>query len=173
MFFAASLLALSAALVACATGPAPHAAAPGPHEPGGDPGSQPCTTMGCVDGLTVDLLAPGGTWAPGHYVFEVKTPAGASTCEGDLPLPACEAGPALKCSGPPIAIGASGCALPKEQHGFSSIDFPEGPAHVEVAIRRDRQPLAQIVLDPAYRTATPNGPVCGPVCRQARAALSW
>lgn len=132
-----------------------------------------CTTIGCVDGLSLELAPPGGTWAPGKYVFEVTTPAGTTRCEGALPLPACESGPALACSGPPVSIGESGCALPKDQHGFSTLDLPTGPAHVEVAITHEGKPLTRFVLDPTYRTVQPNGPTCEPTCRQANASIKW
>lgn len=128
--------------------------------------------MGCLDGYSLQLEPAGGRWAPGRYVFEVTTPAGTTTCEGVLPLPPCEK-QALTCSGPPVTIGASGCALPSDQHGFSSVELPDGPAHLEVVIRHEGATLAQMKSEPAYRTVEPNGPTCGPTCRQATGRLSW
>src|SRR5688572_20291544 len=83
---------------------------------------RPCTTMGCVDGIRLEL-APRAGWKPGAHSFEVTTPAGVTTCSGTLPLPACEAGRALTCQGPAgdVVVVESGCALPPDQHGFSTI----------------------------------------------------
>lgn len=162
---AVALVVGGVALLACG-------GAASPQPPAADPGDRPCTLLGCVQGYSLQLEPADGRWAPGHYAFEVTTPAGTTTCEGDLPLPPCDR-QALTCSGPPVAIGVSGCALPPDQHGFASIDLPEGPAHLEVTIRRDGVQLAHTATDPAYRTVEPNGPGCGPTCRQASGRLSW
>jgi hypothetical protein len=139
------------------------------------PGSadRPCTAIGCLDGLHVEVTPPGGAWAPGAYSFEIVTPAGTTTCAGTLPLPACDAGPSLRCSGPPVSIGESGCALPAAQHGFAGIDLGDGPATIAIAISKDGAELTRQTFTPSYRTVSPNGPTCGPTCRQASEALRW
>ncbi len=158
--WALSVLATTA--IACA-GAAPSPAAP----------DLPCTAMACLDGLRIELAPAAGTWGKGSYTFEVVTPAGTTTCEGSLPLPACDAGAALRCSGPPVSIGESGCALPAEQQGFASLELNEGPATFAVTIRKDGAELAKQTFTPAYRTVSPNGPQCGPTCRQASDTLRW
>ncbi len=144
-----------------------------PAAPDGDPPDAPCPMMGCIDGLTIELAPPGGQWAPGAYVFQVKSTEGTTSCEGSLPLPACDQGRALRCTGPTVSIGEVGCALPPDQHGFAGIDLPGGPLLVEISIQKDGQPLASAELDPDYRTESPNGLRCGPVCEQASGRVSW
>jgi hypothetical protein len=69
-------------------------------------------------------------------------------------------------------IGESGCALPASAHGFSDIRFTSSPAKVTIRVERDGQVLAKESFTPAYRTSEPNGPGCGPVCKQASATLA-
>jgi len=150
-------------VVANCTGTTPEPSSPG----------HACTDIGCVDGLHVTLAPSGGLWTKGHYTFEITTPLGTTTCEGALPLPACEAGRALSCSGPPVSIGESGCALPPDQHGFASIDLASGPADVTIVIRKDGAELVRKSITPGYRVTSPNGPDCEPTCRQASDTLAF
>lgn len=135
-----------------------------------DPGKM-CTQIGCIGGLHIDLAAPGG-WAPGSYTFALVLDGTPVTCTGGLPLPACDAGPALTCDVPDLVqIGASGCAMPPDQHGFSDIHLISGPARVELTIARDGQTLHNSTLTPTYVESQPNGPGCEPICRGASARI--
>ena len=149
-------------LVANCTGTTPEPSSPG----------HACTDIGCVDGLHVTLKPAGGLWTKGRYTFEITTPLGTTTCEGALPLPACEAGRALSCSGPPVSIGESGCALPAEQQGFASIDLASGPTQASIVIRKAGTELVHRTIKPDYRVSSPNGPGCEPTCRQASDTLA-
>ncbi len=130
------------------------------------PPSGACTSMGCVDGLHIDLSPD--VWQAGSYRFVVVADGKQTTCEGSLPLRACEQGPSLSCTGEGVLIGESGCALPATQHGFSDIHMQAGPSSVTVTIERDGAEIVRKTFTPAYQEAMPNGPDCPPVCRQAR-----
>lgn len=169
------------ALNGCAAGPASSGAgANGAEAPGGAaPGDgRACTEMGCVEGLTIDLQSPSG-WAPGAYRFDIELDQDKVSCEVTLPLRACDAGPSARCTlhpgeGPSerVMISESGCALPPAQHSLPTLSIRGEPARVRVAVSRDGAQLASEELTPAYRTVTPNGPGCEPVCRQAHGAVT-
>ncbi|HEY6559292.1 MAG TPA: hypothetical protein VI072_18535 [Polyangiaceae bacterium] len=124
-----------------------------------------CTEIGCIDGLHV-TLTPADSWPAGAYVFDIETEGGSTTCRGSLPLPPCGT-QGLTCTGQPVQIGESGCALPAAAHGFSTLTFSSAPKRVHVRITRDGQLVAARELAPAYRRAQPNGPGCEPVCTTA------
>jgi hypothetical protein len=136
---------------------------------GGSSGGE-CTAIGCVDGLSIALVAPGG-WTPGSYVFTIVADGATQTCKGALPLPSCNT-PGLRCDNTLATIGESGCALPSAEHSFADLRFASGPAKVKVHIERDGSTLADDALEPTYQTSQPNGPNCGPICRQASASIS-
>src|SRR5689334_17290241 len=97
--FPALLLAL--ALASCSQTGESRPAQP----PGGD---RACTDMGCQNGLHLSWAQ--GPWKPGAYTIEVSLDGTKVTCEGQLPLPACESGPGFHCSpGASLRLGESGC----------------------------------------------------------------
>ena len=137
-----------------------------------DPSGRVCTQIGCIGGLHIDL-AHEGPWQPGSYSFALVVDGAPISCTGSLPLPACDAGPPLTCDVPGrVQIGASGCALPPDQHGFSDIRIISGPARVELTIARDGETLHEGVLTPTYVESQPNGPGCEPICRGAAARVA-
>lgn len=139
-----------------------------PQSPTG--GNQACTEIGCQNGL--HLTWPQGSWKSGTYSVEVTLDGTKVTCEGRLPLAACDSGPTFKCSpGASVRVGESGCALPAAQHGLSGIDIESSPAQVKIAVRRDGVEVSAQDLTPTYTDSRPNGPQCEPVCHQASAAL--
>jgi hypothetical protein len=137
------------------------------------PQEEPCTSMACFDGLRVALTPASGRWAPGAYVLTITTPEGRTVCEGALPLAACEGGPSLRCEGPRVLVTEEGCALPADEQGFPSIEILSQPGSLEVDVARDGTTIAQGAFTPSYRSVSPNGPNCGPTCRQASEALTW
>jgi hypothetical protein len=157
--FFACLLASTLAL-ACGTGSTP---GPSPNWP---PPGKACTEIGCVDGLRVSL-EPSARWPAGEYRFDFVIDGTPATCTGALPLPGCEQGGALRCTGAPVQIGESGCALPPLEHGFSDISLTSAPAHLKVTISRDAQVIGERELRPSYQRSQPNGPDCPPVCNSA------
>lgn len=155
-------VAVIAGLVACGGTNTPDASSSG---------SGVCTTIGCVDGLTV-RFDPATTWKHGKYVFSLEADGVTQTCTGTLPLPPCGPTGGLSCTADIATIGESGCALPPAQHGFADIHFRSGPSKVAIRIERDGVSLANATLAPAYQTVQPNGPSCGPICRQASASIA-
>lgn len=130
-----------------------------------------CTEIGCQNGL--HLTWDQGPWKPGPYTIEVTLDGTKVTCEGKLPLPACDAGPGFKCTpGASLRLGESGCALPPEQHGLGGIDIDTMPAQVRIVVRRDGVEVGAQEITPKYQESRPNGPQCEPVCRQASATLT-
>jgi hypothetical protein len=134
--------------------------------PSTTPPSGGCTSLGCVDGLQIEM-SPNASWPAGVYRFVIVADGEQTVCEGSLPLRACDQGPSLSCTGGGVMIGESGCALAAAQHGFSDIHLQAGPANVTVTIERDGAEMVRKTFTPTYRDAMPNGPDCPPVCRQA------
>jgi hypothetical protein len=127
--------------------------------------------MGCAEGLVVSF-GPTAKWRPGTYVFSIYADGVEQTCKGVLPLPPCDSGRGLSCTANVATVSESGCALPASQHGFSDIYFRSGPSKVTLRVERDGDAvLADETIVPTYRTSQPNGPNCGPVCRQASATV--
>lgn len=128
-----------------------------------------CTQIGCSNGLTVSL-DQGYRWKPGSYVFDITLDGRAVHCAGILPLNPCGQ-PSLRCNAKNVTIGESGCALPKESHGFSDIRFDGAPKSVAVKITSGGSMIASQTFTPSYATSQPNGPGCEPVCHSANERL--
>lgn len=135
-----------------------------------------CTEIGCQDGFIL-MLSPSDGWPQGAYEFALETEAGKTTCKGSIPLPPCgQSG--LTCATTPDRgeknprVAISGCALDGASQSFPQIDFPDGPAQVNVRIAKDGTTLVNQVFTPQYTTSSPNGPQCGPVCRQSSASMN-
>jgi hypothetical protein len=133
---------------------------------------QACTDIGCQNGLR--LTWDQGSWKPGAYTVEATLDGIKVTCEGKLPLAACDSGPTFHCSpSAPLRVGESGCALPEAQHGLSGIDIDAAPAQVRIVVKRDGVEVSAQELTPKYTDSRPNGPQCEPVCHQASATLAF
>lgn len=165
------ILVVLGAANACASAPPTAGATPGA-PPGAD---RACTQIGCVEGLTIDVASTSG-WAPGTYRFDFELDQEKVSCEGTLPLRACEHGPSVRCTpegaAERVMISESGCALPAAEHSLPSISIRGEPARVRLTVSRDGTQLAAEEMTPQYRTMRPNGPECEPVCRQASAKVT-
>jgi hypothetical protein len=131
---------------------------------------QACTEMGCMNGLTIDVPLD-YRWQPGAYVFDFNLDGKAVRCTGSLPLKSCDQ-PSITCSAEGVMIMESGCALPKNGHGFGMITIDSSPASASIKITRSGQMIAQNSWKPAYQITRPNGPRCEPTCRQATVSLT-
>lgn len=153
-----------------------------PGSPGSSPSSEPsgtgrpCTEIGCSDGVDITLVAR--RWKLGAYRFYLDTGNQQVDCTGKLPLAPCSSGPSLQCldnvTGKPVTnvtIGESGCALGPEAQGFSGIHIADTPATVVLEITRDGALVGADKFAVRYQTVQPNGPECGPVCRQANRSV--
>lgn len=121
--------------------------------------SHSCTDIGCASGLTLSLRLASGSWADGDYELS----AGAEHCTFSIPrdVPAVGSG-TLDCyrrtSG---EVGPSGLQL----------RFEGTPETLAVALTRDGAPLFDESSTPSYAESQPNGPDCGPHCRQGSVDL--
>ncbi len=130
---------------------------------------QACTQIGCMDGLTISVPLD-YEWKPGAYTFDFLLDGRAVTCTGTLPLKSCETH-SISCSAEGVMIMESGCAMPAQTHGFGDIMLGSGPRQVVLTIRHNRTQIARGNWTPKYTTLSPNGPACGPVCKQANVSL--
>jgi len=136
-------------------------------------GGMSCTTIGCTDGFLVDF-SPTSGWAPGDYEIVVTVDGDVITCNGRLPLPGCDGGPALTCTPATdrVRVSESGCALPAAEHGFAGLEvFPPAARTVRLSISRNGSPLVDHAWTPAYTTVAPNGEDCPPSCQTASGTL--
>jgi len=108
------------------------------------------------------------------------------TCAFPFPLPpaggggtqpACDSGltvtisPKESCTDTMQAGSVSHSCTPIPGKFFETIGLPGTPAQVHVWQYLDDVPILDVAVTPTYQSYTPNGPECGPVCRQASA--SW
>jgi hypothetical protein len=116
--------------------------------------SHSCTDIGCASGLTVNVRPASGTWADGDYELS----AGAEQCTFSIPrdVPSVGSG-TLDCyrrtSG---GVGPSGLQL----------TFEGTPETLAVVLTRDGTAILDETSTPSYAESQPNGPDCGPHCRQ-------
>ncbi len=156
--------ALAAALVGCA--PAERTAKPQPPSP---PGPEPisCTSIGCQNGLEIEFVR--AAWPSGDYRIGVDVDGKTTTCEGSLPLKACDAGASFVCSGTPgVTLGESGCALPAASHSLSGLSLETTTAsQVTLTLEHAGALIGTTTFQPEFSDVRPNGPDCPPLCRNA------
>lgn len=137
--------------------------APPPSGRGGDP----CTAIGCEDGLNIQFSVS----QPGIYLFNIVADDLQVSCSATLPLPSCDS-PGSTCGDPRVQLGASGCALEPSAHSLEGLSLlGMQPAQVTVIAIRDGEQLAAETFTPAYQMLAPNGEECGPICMNATVAL--
>ncbi len=113
------------------------------------------------------IVRPGG-FSPGTYRFELTADGVSGFCEVVMPLlcsrePRCESWPGG------AVVEQSGCALgdPKAQ-SLPGVSFTGvAPGTIELTVLQDGRRLGNGRFAPVYRKSEPNGPGCGPVCRNA------
>jgi hypothetical protein len=117
-----------------------------------------CTQIGCFDGFAL-TMRPSGSWFPDGNYFVRVTPLGYAqqTC-------------CFSVRGGTVSGCKSPCALP-----VVSFDPPAVTLHflvedvmLDVVIERAGSVIAGEQVDPALERVQPNGPLCAPVCYQAR-----
>lgn len=131
-----------------------------------------CTEIGCQNGVTL-TVPPERTWERGHYTFLFQLDQKTVKCWGNLPLPKCEDGPALKCNtAGVVSITESGCALPRTAHGFSDIYIATKAKSIALRIELGNKTIFSKNYHPIYKTSQPNGPHCAPICYSASLPLN-
>ena len=127
---------------------------------------QVCAQIGCIDGLIL-RSDPSREWKDGNYTFQFVLDNRHVKCWGELPLKPCGE-QSLKCDKEGVMILESGCALPKNQHGFGDIMIDRDPSKVMLRITHNNKPIVtKTIARVDYQKSMPNGAGCGPVCRSA------
>lgn len=132
---------------------------------------QPCTEIGCVNGLTIDL-APDLFEEEGIYEIRLVLDGRMVQCKGVLPLRKCEEGPSFRCNAKDVRISESGCALPEDQHTIPNLMIDGLPRKIMMSVEHGNVMQVTRTFRPTYLTSRPNGPLCEPTCIQSRVLFS-
>ena len=121
--------------------------------------SHSCTDIGCGSGLNLSVRRAAGTWANGDYVLR----AGIERCSFSVPrdLPAVGSIARPNCGGTSVLLGNSGLEL----------SLNTAPKTLAVDLTLDGALILSESSTPSYVESQPNGPDCGPICRQANVDL--
>jgi hypothetical protein len=127
-----------------------------------------CTLIGCASSLTIDFS--GATDSPGRYRIEMVADGVGSVCEVTLPAAgsdACSFG-----STPVLDAPWRVEIRPDKTDGIDRVAgivfYNSAPASITFTVRRDDKIVGGgDSLKPMYTESFPNGPECGPACRQA------
>jgi hypothetical protein len=163
---AAALLSM-VALACCAVGCSGDALS-SPHDAAlGSPpdGATACTLIGCVDQFTATVTVDATTVPAGKHTLTVTIDGAVSSCSFNLPELAspvndpCSVGFSLNVPGQPT-----------DGKFTETIGVLGTPSSIEVHQTLDGTVVLDQTISPTYQTNQPNGPGCGPICRQATAA---
>jgi hypothetical protein len=149
-----------------------------------------CTEIGCADAAGVTIKTESGEWAPGVYTLDIAFDGAAHECSftmpDDLPEVVGQLGE-LDCDTDLNAyftprytcmefIDSNGArhqtCTPLERQFDLEVSTYGTPAALTVALELDGSVLVDEAHDLAYQTYYPNGPECGPACRQANVVLT-
>lgn len=148
-----------------------------------------CTEIGCSDVAGVTIQTANGEWAAGEYALNVAFDAMASRCTFTLPddLPRlgslsqldCDTGlqahfsQRAKCTEHKGPDGSSSqTCIPIPNQFDLEISQQGVPAKVSVELRLADAVLVDESHSLSYQDVQPNGPECGPVCRQASVKIA-
>ncbi len=162
---------LFAASCASADGPDPRANGQLPPQSGPE---LACTLMGCSDRLTIELQRA-GTWAAGSYRVDLVVDGVNVACEARITDDPCDEEATSCTAGAPVRLTTArpfGCATPPTMNTVPGIYIDKAAAEVKLSVKHEGAELVSESITPRYDTLTPNGPVCGPICRQARVPVA-
>ncbi len=163
----------------------PGGGGPGGPAPGGGTGPA-CTAIGCHDGAYLTVRAMNGL-AAGPHTVEIQ--AGSDplrTCTFDVPAggpgpggvsASCTPGvmlyisPRVTCTEMTSGAATSQTCVPVPGQFEEHINVQGTPAFVRVIQRAGTETVLERTEMLTYKAATPNGPMCGPVCNQAH--VTW
>jgi hypothetical protein len=151
--------------------------------------SRSCTDMGCGNGLGATLRTVDGSWPDGTYELSIRADGVETACSFRLPerLPSppgaltdIDCGPGVRFEIRPETQCESGCdgnacwqrCTPIEGKFVQQLSIDGTPSRLDVSLARDGQELVVRHVEPMYRDVFPNGPECGPGCRQASLELA-
>ncbi len=158
---------LFAASCASAEGSDPRANGqlPSPSEP-----ELACTLIGCSDGLTIELQRT-TRWSAGDYRIDLVVDGVNVACETRITDDPCDEEATSCTAGTQVRLATARpfeCATPPTMNNVPSIYIDKAAAEVKLSVKHDGAELASESIAPRYDAVTPNGPACGPICRQAR-----
>lgn len=152
-----------------------------------------CTAAGCLDRARVDIQGPPEVWVDGNYTLDIEL-ARQHACNFVLPVPGglneqapfqgvpISCTPALEGSFDPRAVVLypqipqepdGTCVMAADAPGCEvttyriAIDTDGSAERVEVRLTVDGTVLLEQSSPFDYQTVQPNGPECGPICRNA------
>jgi len=146
-----------------------------------------CTEVGCNDQFSATIEAPLASLPPGMHRLEVIADGTTLTCTFSVPLeppasggwpdPVCSAGLSLSV-GPAVmcttfetdAIKGQRCD-PIPDRVSEHLYFSATPTQVAVTQWAGDTMIFQQTATPTYQVSYPNGPDCGPACRQG--SVTW
>ena len=146
-----------------------------------------CTEIGCGDGVSLELAFADHLWPDGAYEIEVALDDVEHVCTFSWPEAAPERGSVRSVGCEPSTLGASisqetdctgtdqgNVSLPcRPLVGLYGLHLaaPGTPKRLQLRATRDGELLTEQALDLVYSVDQPNGPDCGPVCRESSHAL--
>lgn len=151
--------------------------------------SRVCTDVGCSDGAFMSLRTADNSWLDGAYDLQLELDSASYACKfalpGDLPqsrgslsmLMTCEPRldttllPETECSEQRDTKTVSQTCTPSAGQYHLEISTPLTPQRAHVRLLRDGELVADRTQALSYETALPNGPGCGPACRQSHVTL--
>lgn len=151
-----------------------------------------CSTEGCTDYARVLMVPTGGIWVDGDYSLEVEFDDAAYSCTFTTPddapdetgawkpidcTPTLDAFlvPFVRCD-PNNGMSSIENCSPQPQPGqyYVQASTPGTPKTLRVVLTRGDETVSEATFTPLqYSTVQPNGPECGPTCRQTGAIVSF
>jgi hypothetical protein len=154
---------------------------------GGCSGTKACTLIGCLDQFSASVQRADGSFPSGSHRVEVLADGASLTCTFTFPAAnasgggyvyaACPSGlmvsvsPALVCTDVTTNAAVTHQCDPIPGQFVESISLTGTPGQVHVWQYVDDAAILDAAAAPTYQDSQPNGPECGPTCRQASA--SW
>ena len=147
-----------------------------------DSAPKACTLIGCADIFMASAQRADGSIPDGAHRIEVLVDGTTLKCAFTLPLagtaqPSCDAGlsvtivPAQICIQTQGSAGTSSTCNAIPGKFVETVMLSGTPGQVHVWQYVDDVPILDVAVAPQYQDSRPNGPDCGPVCRQA--SLAW
>jgi hypothetical protein len=146
-----------------------------------------CTLIGCSDGFSANVRRADGSFPSGAHRVEVVVDGARTTCAFTFPLgtatgggvsqPACPSPltvavwPLTACSDMSGDGAVSRRCDPIADRYQETIGVSGTPGQVHAWQYVDDAAILDAAAAPIYQDVTPNGPECGPVCRQA--SVAW
>lgn len=147
-----------------------------------------CTEVGCNDQLGATIEATSASLPPGMHRLDVVADGTTLSCTftvpveplpgGGLPAPTCSpglmlsVGPAVTCTTFEDGSAQGQRCDPIPDRVQERLWVGGAPAHITVTQWAGGTMIFQQTASPTYKISYPNGPECGPVCRQGDATWS-